>query len=138
MENKIRKLKLEDKIHLLGTKLQSEVPSFMQQADVFILPSVYDGWGAVVNEALQAGCYVICSDAAGASDLIWHNERLGKVFRRGNIKQLADCMTWCNEHIKKIRENRDFRKQWANGHISGKTVARYMIDCLEKPVMSSD
>lgn len=138
MENEIRKLKLEGKIWLLGTKPQAEVPLFMQQADVFILPSVYDGWGAVVNEALQAGCYVICSDAAGASDLIRQEERVGKVFRRGSIKQLAACMTWCNEHIQDIRENRDFKKQWADEHISGKTVARYMIDCLENPVMSSD
>ena len=138
MENEIRKLKLEGKIWLLGTKPQAEVPLFMQQADVFILPSVYDGWGAVVNEALQAGCYVICSDAAGASDLIRQEERVGKVFRRGSIKQLAACMTWCNEHILDIRENRDFRKQWADEHISGKTVACYMIDCLENPVMSSD
>lgn len=132
MENEIKKLKLEGKIHLLGTKPQTEVPLFMQQADVFILPSVYDGWGAVVNEALQAGCYVVCSDAAGASDLMRQDERLGKVFHRGDAEQLADSMAWCNTHIQEIRENRDFRKQWADEHISGKAVARYMINCLAK------
>lgn len=132
LEKEILKLKLKDKIHFLGTKPQTEVPTYMQQADIFILPSVYDGWGAVVNEALQAGCYVICSDAAGASDLILQDERLGKVFRRGDVKQLADCMAWCNAHIDEIRCDRNFRKQWAEVHISGKAVAKYMIDCLEK------
>ena len=73
-QQEILKLKLKDKIHFLGTKPQTEVPTYMQQADIFILPSVYDGWGAVVNEALQAGCYVICSDAAGASDLILQDD----------------------------------------------------------------
>lgn len=86
----------------------------------------------MVNEALQAGCYVICSDAAGASDLILNDERLGSVFQRGNTKQLAEAMSWCNEHILEIRSNRDFRMQWAEDHISGKAVAKYMIDCLEK------
>lgn len=132
LEQEICKLNLEDKVKLLGTKPQPEVPTYMQQADIFILPSVYDGWGAVVNEALQAGCYVICSDAAGASDLLLQDERLGKVFRRGNVAQLADCMRWCNEHIKVIRKDRSLRIQWADEHISGKAVARYMIDCLEK------
>lgn len=132
LEKEILKLNLKDKIHLLGTKSQTEVPYFMQQADIFILPSIYDGWGAVVNEALQAGCYVICSDAAGASDLILNDERLGLVFHRGNVKQLAEAMSWCNEHILEIRSNRDFRMQWAEDHISGKAVAKYMIDCLEK------
>ena len=37
-----------------------------------------------------------------------------------------------NEHIHEIRSNRDFRMQWAEDHISGKAVAKYMIDCLEK------
>lgn len=131
LEKEILKLKLQNKIHLLGTKSLTEVPYFMQQADIFILPSIYDGWGAVVNEALQAGCYVICSDAAGASDLILNDDRLGAVFHRGNVKQLAEAMSWCNEHVHEIRSNRDFRMQWAEDHISGKAVAKYMIDCLE-------
>lgn len=132
LENEIKNLKLEDKIHLLGTKSQTEVPAYMQKADIFILPSIYDGWGAVVNEALQAGCYVICSDAAGASDLILQDERLGKVFHSGDACQLARLMSWCNEHIHEIKTNRNLRLQWAQEHISGKAVARYMIDCLEK------
>lgn len=132
LDKEIKENNLEEKIHLLGTKSQTEVPLFMQRADIFILPSIYDGWGAVVNEALQAGCYVICSDAAGASDLILNDERLGSVFHRGNVKQLAEAMSWCNEHILEIRSNRDFRMQWAEDHISGKAVAKYMIDCLEK------
>lgn len=114
------------KYKLLTTK------HFMQQVDIFILPSIYDGWGAVVNEALQAGCYVICSDAAGASDLILNDKRLESVFHRGNVKQLAEAMSWCNEHIQEIRGNRNFRMQWTDEHISGKAVAKYMIDCLEK------
>lgn len=132
LDKEIKENNLEEKIHLLGTKSQTEVPLFMQRADIFILPSIYDGWGAVVNEALQAGCYVICSDAAGASDLILNDERLGSVFHRGNVKQLAKAMSWCNEHIHEIRSNRHFRMLWAEDHISGKAVAKYMIDCLEK------
>lgn len=38
--------------------------------DMFVLPSSYEPFGAVVNEALLAGCYVLCSDTAGAACLI--------------------------------------------------------------------
>lgn len=126
----INKMGLKDSIHLLGTIPQTEVPVYMLHSDIFILPSIYDGWGAVVNEALQAGCYVLCSDAAGASDLILKDERLGKVFKSGNASQLSVYMLWCNDNIDEIRKNRDFRKRWAKEHISGKVVAKYMIDCL--------
>ena len=129
LEKQVKDLHLTEKVSLLGTKPQTEVPMYMRQSDIFILPSVYDGWGAVVNEALQAGCYVLCSDACGASDLLKDN-RLGKVFHHGDAQQLADCMTWCNRHIDEIRKDRCYRQEWAESHISGKVVARYMIDCL--------
>lgn len=137
LESEIKKLNLENKVHILGMKPQTEIPMFMCHSDIFILPSVYDGWGAVVNEALQAGCFVICSDAAGASDLLLQDDRLGKVFHRKNVNQLADYMHWCNEHIQDIRNNRNFRIKWADDHISGKVVAQYMIDCLEKSMSKS-
>lgn len=38
--------------------------------DLLLLPSRYDGWGVVVNEALLAGVPVLCSDQVGASGLI--------------------------------------------------------------------
>jgi glycosyltransferase involved in cell wall biosynthesis len=43
------------------------------QAHAFVLPSRYDGWGVVVNQALGAGLPVICTDAVGAGyDLVDH------------------------------------------------------------------
>lgn len=134
MRSKIEKYvaihNLEGKILLLGTKRQTEVPTYMQQADIFILPSLYDGWGAVINEALQAGCYVICSDACGASDLICEDSKLGVVFAHGEYKQLANAIAWCEKNIEKIRKNRMYRQEWAEKHISGKAVAKYFVDCL--------
>ena len=111
-------------------KPQTEVPLLMQESDVFILPSVYDGWGAVVNEALQVGCYVIVSDACGASDLVKNNPRIGRAFRHGDDKELAECITWSNGHIDEIRKDNAFRRQWAEEHISGRVVAKYMVDCI--------
>jgi glycosyltransferase involved in cell wall biosynthesis len=47
------------------------LPQFFEQADIFVLPSRYDGWGVVVNQALGAGLPIICSDAVGAArDLV--------------------------------------------------------------------
>ena len=54
-----------------GFQPPEELPRFFSQADVFVLPSRYDGWGVVVNQALGAGLPIICSDAVGAAhDLI--------------------------------------------------------------------
>lgn len=38
--------------------------------DILVLPSRHDGWGVVVNEALQAGTPVLCSSAVGAHGVV--------------------------------------------------------------------
>jgi glycosyltransferase involved in cell wall biosynthesis len=134
LKDKIQKLidrnNLQEQVKLLGTIPQHQIPQHLYDSDVLILPSIYDGWGAVVNEALQAGCFVICSNECGASSLLENNNKLGVVFKAGDDKGLADCMEYANSHLKEIRDNRDYRKEWAETHISGQAVAKYFVDCL--------
>lgn len=118
-----------ENVEILGTRNNSEIPSILQQQDILILPSLYDGWGAVVNEALSSGCYVICSDRCGAKELL-SDSRCGRVFEGGNYRQLAAIMGECSDNIEMIRQNRDYRLRWAKQSISGSVIARYMIDCL--------
>lgn len=130
METFDKKHGIEDMVTMAGFQPQNEVPKWLAGSDILILPSIYDGWGAVVNEALQAGLYVICSDACGASDLLKEDERLGKVFHKGNVNQLGEIMTYCMRNIGSIRQNRSYRLNWAEGHISGQVVAKYFVDCI--------
>ncbi|OGB17303.1 MAG: hypothetical protein A2W72_08630 [Burkholderiales bacterium RIFCSPLOWO2_12_67_14] len=69
----------------------AEIVATMAAADVLVLPSRFDGWGAVVNEALMVGSPVICSDRCGASDVI-ENGRNGHVFEAGNARALLECL----------------------------------------------
>lgn len=128
----IERNRLQNNIKLIGTIPQREISSYLYDSDVLILPSLHDGWGAVVNEALQTGCFVICSDACGASILLNDNPQLGLVFSVGNHKSLADCMKYVNTHLDEIRTNRNYRIEWAKTHIGGKVIAKYLIDCLVK------
>ena len=117
-------------IALLGTRSNSEIPSILFQQDILILPSLYDGWGAVVNEALSCGCYVICSDHCGAKSLLSGHPRLGKIFKAKDYRQLAAVMEDCCRNIQTIRNDRNYRLQWARQSISGSAMAHYMVDCL--------
>ena len=61
------------------------------ECDVLVLPSVHDGWGMVVNEAMARGCIPVVSTGAGASDQI-DNGVNGYVFESGSVTQLAECI----------------------------------------------
>jgi glycosyltransferase involved in cell wall biosynthesis len=62
----------------------------MRAYDILILPSRYDGWGVVVNEALQAGVPVVVSKGAGASAMV-RRWKCGEVYD-GSARQLADTL----------------------------------------------
>lgn len=116
-------------VRFLGAQKQSEIPQLLAEQDVLVLPSIYDGWGAVVNEGLQAGLYTICSDACGAKDLLG-DSRCGAVFAAGDATQLAARLQEALGHVSELRANRSYRIQWAKQAIDGSAVARYMVDCL--------
>ena len=59
--------------------------------DLAVVPSRHDGWGVVVNEALQAGVPVLCSDATGAAAIV-RRWGCGLVIAAGDAAALADAL----------------------------------------------
>ncbi len=53
--------------HILPEKPQAVLNQLYRRADAFIFPTLEDVWGLVVNEALWAGCPVLCSTYAGCA-----------------------------------------------------------------------
>jgi glycosyltransferase involved in cell wall biosynthesis len=79
-------------VHFVGFQNQRELASFFVAADIFVLPSAFDQWGLVVNEALCFGLPVIVSDQVGASaDLVEHGQN-GFVFPSGDVSALSQCL----------------------------------------------
>lgn len=113
-------------VHYLGNVPNTKVHELMQQHDILVLPSNYDGWGAVVNEALQNGMRVIVSENCGANVLVDGKTR-GEVFRfRGGQQSLTNIL---KRWIKKgplSQEERKGIKTWAEEHISGEKAAEYL------------
>lgn len=86
----IRDLSINENVIMLDSKTGMELYAWYYLSHYFVLGSKQEPFGAVVNEALVAGCKCIVSDAAGASCLI--NSRNGLVFQSQNKQALVDCM----------------------------------------------
>jgi len=76
-------------VHFLGFQKQSDLPRCYDLCDAFVLPSVQEAWGLVVNEVMCAGRAVVASDRVGAApDLVWPGEN-GAIFRTDDVEDLA-------------------------------------------------
>lgn len=74
LENMIQSLSLDNDIILLGRR--DDIPELMSAADLFILPSKYEGFGLVVAEAMACRCLVVATDSGGVSEVLNNNEFL--------------------------------------------------------------
>jgi glycosyltransferase involved in cell wall biosynthesis len=76
-------------VRFLGFVNQSQLPSVYRAADLFVLPSLFEPFGLVVNEAMLCGLPVAVSDRVGAKyDLVRPDEN-GYVFPAGDVEALA-------------------------------------------------
>jgi len=71
LERETAALGVGERVRFLGFKNQSELPAVYTAADLMVLPSEYEPFAVVVNEASCCGCPVVASDRVGAAwDLI--------------------------------------------------------------------
>jgi glycosyltransferase involved in cell wall biosynthesis len=89
LEQRARNLGISERVRILGFVNQSQLPSVYRAADLFVLPSLYEPFGLVVNEAMLCSCPVAVSDQVGAKyDLVREGEN-GYIFPTGNVDALA-------------------------------------------------
>lgn len=85
--------------HYLGQKSREELPAIYQQSSVLVLPSLHDGFGLVLLEAMACGIPVIATDLTGGPDVIRAGEN-GFVVSSRDIVSLKDRLLWLYEHQK--------------------------------------
>lgn len=82
---------LESQVCLLGSLSPEQVRREMERSAIFLFTSDrHEGWGAVLNEAMNSGCAVVASDAAGSTPYLVENSVNGCVYRAGNRNELYE------------------------------------------------
>ena len=80
---------VEDVVTFQGYKTPGQVRAFMEKAQIYLMTSDrQEGWGAVVNEAMNSGCALVASHMAGAVPFLIQNEENGLVYLDGKKETL--------------------------------------------------
>jgi len=87
--NQIKMLSLEGNISMVGAVQNKELPKYYNKADLFVLPSLEEGLGVVLLEAMACGTPVVGSNIGGIMDIITDKET-GLLAQSENPKDIAD------------------------------------------------
>jgi glycosyltransferase involved in cell wall biosynthesis len=89
LESEAAALGVAARMRFLGFVNQTQLPAVYTSADLLVLPSVYDAFGVVVNEAMLCGCPVVVSNRVGAGRDLVAPVAPQLIFPCGNIDALA-------------------------------------------------
>jgi glycosyltransferase involved in cell wall biosynthesis len=79
-------------VRVLGHR--NDVPELMRKSDILVLPSIEEGFGLVITEAMGSGCVPLASEAC--TELCKHMET-GLMHRVGDVEALSRHITMLHE-----------------------------------------
>lgn len=112
-------------VEFLGPVNQARLRDLMSESQVLVLPSIEDGFGLVIPQAMACGCPVICTEAAGAASTVIHGENgwlvaprspeaIASVFEElASTRGLREQMkTTCQETVRQLGGWERYGDQW--------------------------
>lgn len=89
LENKVKTLNLGGYVEFLGKKEQTYIFEHLCDYDLFVQPSIHEGFGLTIAEAMAAKLPVIVSSGQGPEEVIDYG-KYGYVFENGNPSECAN------------------------------------------------
>ena len=104
LEREVIALGVGERVRFLGFMNQTQLPAVYTAADLMVLPSEYEPFAVVVNEAFCCGCPVVASDHVGAArDLIAPVDP-GLIYRCGDLRALSTLLSALCRDRGRLRE----------------------------------
>ena len=87
--NLAKKLNIINRIHFTGAVSEEKKFQYLANSDAYVLSSLHEGFGIVLQEAMQAGLPIVAFDNGGQVDLIKDGEN-GFLVKLKNSDELAE------------------------------------------------
>lgn len=99
LQKMVRDYDLEDRVGFLGSMKPEQVREHMECSGIYLFTSDrQEGWGAVLNEAMNSGCAVVASHTIGSVPFLLKNEENGLIYRSGDVQMLYEKIKYLLDH----------------------------------------
>lgn len=133
----VEKNNLQDVVTIVGQVPSDKVKDYYEKSNIFIATSgSNEGWGAVMNESMNAGCVVIANEKMGSTPfLITHGEN-GLIYNTYNGLE---------KNVKIAIEDKDLRKKLSTNAYkyitekwTAKIAAKNIVDLFESIISGKE
>lgn len=101
IKQRIKKENLEDVLEVVGQVPSDKVKDYMEKANIFIGTSdSFEGWGAVINESMNAGCAIVANKKMGSVPFLIGDNDTGLMYN--NYQDLEN-------KVKKLINDKELR-----------------------------
>ncbi len=116
-----KRFDISSSVSFLGTTTRSELGDYLQSADIFVLPTLWEGFPMTILEAMSYGVPVIASSVGGIPEIV--NESVGALVGKKNTKGFTDKLSFLILN----KEEREKRGQNARKLIEEKFTLQEML-----------
>jgi glycosyltransferase involved in cell wall biosynthesis len=102
---------LGDRVALLGAVNDDNLEALYQNADLFVMPSLFEGYGMVLGEAMARGVPILCTTGGAAAETV--PDGAGVKVPPGDVEALAEELGNCIADPSGLRDMAD--PSWAAG-----------------------
>ena len=132
LKNLIKEQNVESKVKLLGSMSPESVRELMEKSEIYIATSDRnEGWGVIVNEAMNSACALVASNEMGAVPYLVKDGENGFVYYNNNEEELY-------EKVKRLLDNSEERKHFSKKAYetiyeewNGKIAAERLVNLFE-------
>lgn len=125
----IDRLGLQKRTTVRGFVSTMEMHSLLREKDICVVPSRFDGWGMLTNEALASGLAVVTTPTVGSKDLV-EASGAGLVADSVSPRGLRECLEKLMDNSENLRRAKGAAVEFSR-YIDGQAIARYLSKIIE-------
>jgi glycosyltransferase involved in cell wall biosynthesis len=115
-------------VKVLGHR--NDVPELMRKSDILVLPSIEEGFGLVITEAMGSGCVPLASEACTE---IYGHMKAGLTHRVGDVETLTQQITMLHENRAQLARFRAACLE-AAPEVTWTAAGRVLLDTYRKTI----
>jgi glycosyltransferase involved in cell wall biosynthesis len=130
LEKLAQTLGIQEYIDFIGSQPQTVVSEWMQKSKIFVLPSIYEGFGIVLLEALASGLPVVGTQVGGIKDII--TPEVGALVPPASPESLANAILDILTNEDRYSQIREQAVPYVRNRFTWKTKVQEIIEIYRK------